>query len=138
MSQLKPTLITFRGYIALITPHRHLTLGEMSALRNAVNAVLGSDYRRVIIDLAMVDVDCSGAGELIHYYIQARQAGAFIGLMNLTKRVSNLMVIAKLATVFPLIHGNVFAKSTPHGMPAGPNVPPTVPLAGKPGLKRAA
>src|ERR1017187_5884477 len=87
MPRLKPTLLTFRGNIAVLQPHRALTLGELASLRNAMSAVIGSGYRRIILDLAEVDVDPVGLGELIMYFAQARHAGAFIGLMNLTQSV---------------------------------------------------
>lgn len=114
---MKPSLTTFRGYIAVIKPEGHLVHGELDDLRN-VMAVAFAEYRRIIIDLGDVDkIDAGGLGELVSYRNRAREVGAFLALTKLTKRLRDLLVITKLITVFPIIDNDVLEEDDPNERP---------------------
>jgi anti-sigma B factor antagonist len=45
-------------------------------------------------------VDSAGLGELVSAYTTVKNAGGTLKLLNITKKVSDLLVITKLVTVF--------------------------------------
>ena len=79
-----------------------ITLGEGSVtLRDAVKDVLSKGSKNILLNLADVDyIDSSGLGELVSAFTAVKNAGGDLKLVNLTKKVSDLLVITKLATVF--------------------------------------
>ncbi len=111
---LTTKLATFRGYIAVVKPQGRLVLGATEKFRTAMAAAIGNDYRRIVIDLGQVNkIDCAGLGELVRFYVQARDAGAWLALTNVTRRVRDLLVITKLITVFPIIVDDVISNDEP-------------------------
>lgn len=79
-----------------------IDIGEGSVtLRDAVRKLLDEGRRKIVLNLASVRyIDSSGLGELITAYVTAKNRGATVKLLNLTKRVDDLMQITKLSTVF--------------------------------------
>jgi anti-sigma B factor antagonist len=79
-----------------------IDIGEGSvALREAVRKLLDEGRKKIVLNLASVRyIDSSGLGELISAYVTAKNRGATLKLLNLTKRVDDLMQITKLSTVF--------------------------------------
>lgn len=79
-----------------------ITLGEgTTAVRNTVRDVLESGGKKILIDLADVSsIDSAGIGALISAYITVTNNGGQVRLMNLTKKVHELLAITKLLTVF--------------------------------------
>ena len=56
---------------------------------------------RIILNLAQVSyIDSGGIGTMVSLFTSARAAGGDIKLLNLTKRVGDLLQITKLLTVF--------------------------------------
>jgi anti-sigma B factor antagonist len=57
--------------------------------------------RTLVVNLARVrSIDCGGLGALVDGYTTMREAGGEMRLANLTKRISDLLVITRLVTVF--------------------------------------
>ena len=55
----------------------------------------------LLIDLAGVSyIDSSGIGELVSAFTTVRNQGGDLKLLNLTKRIQDLLAITKLLTVF--------------------------------------
>ena len=79
-----------------------ITLGEGSGtLRDAVRDLVSKGSNKILLNLGDVDyIDSSGLGELVAAYTAVKNAGGDLKLVNLTKKVSDLLVITKLATVF--------------------------------------
>ena len=78
-----------------------ITLGEASGkLRSAVqDALQGS--KKILLNLADVNyIDSAGLGELVSAFTTVKNAGGELKLLNLTKKVRDLLVITKLLTVF--------------------------------------
>ena len=79
-----------------------VTLGEGSGtLRDAVRDLVSKGSNKILLNLGEVDyIDSSGLGELVAAYTAVKNSGGELKLVNLTKKVSDLLVITKLATVF--------------------------------------
>lgn len=79
-----------------------ITLGEgASTFRDELRKVLRRGNKRVLVDLGEVTyVDDSGIGELVCGFTIATNLGGQLKLLNLTKRVHDLLQITKLYTVF--------------------------------------
>ena len=78
-----------------------ITLGENSGkLRSAVQDAL-SGSKKILLNLADVNyIDSAGLGELVSAFTTVKNAGGELKLLNLTKKVRDLLVITKLLTVF--------------------------------------
>jgi anti-sigma B factor antagonist len=81
-----------------------ITLGEGSVqLRDAIRDVIAKGQRNVLVDLGEVSyIDSSGLGELVSAYTTARNQGAKLKLLKLTKKVHDLLQLTKLYTVFDI------------------------------------
>src|SRR5579875_4166174 len=79
-----------------------ITLGESSGkLRSAVHEALSAGSKKILLNLAEVNyIDSAGLGELVSAYTTVKNAGGELKLLNLTKKVRDLLVITKLLTVF--------------------------------------
>ncbi len=79
-----------------------ITLGEGSGtLRDEVRDLVAKGSKKILLNLADVSyIDSSGLGELVSAFTAVKNAGGDLKLVNLTKKVSDLLVITKLATVF--------------------------------------
>ena len=79
-----------------------ITLGEGSVqLRDAIRDLLAKVSKLIMLNLADVNyVDSSGIGELVSAYTTVRNQGGELKLLNLTKKVHDLLQITKLYTVF--------------------------------------
>ena len=79
-----------------------ITLGEGSALlRTMVRQLLDQGRRYIVLNLADVSyIDSSGIGELVSSFTAVKKEGGELKLLNLTKKVHDLLLITKLFTVF--------------------------------------
>jgi anti-sigma B factor antagonist len=81
-----------------------ITLGEGSVqLRDAIRDLIGKGQKHILLDLGDVNyIDSSGLGELVSAYTTARNQGAALKLLKLTKKVHDLLQLTKLYTVFDI------------------------------------
>ena len=81
-----------------------ITLGEGSVqLRDAVRDLLSKGNKQILVNLGDVNyIDSSGIGELVSAYTATRNQGGELKLLNLTKKVHDLLQITKLYTVFDI------------------------------------
>lgn len=81
-----------------------ITLGEGSVqLRDAVRDLLSKGHKHILLNLADVNyIDSSGIGELVSAFTTVRNQGGELKLLNLTKKVHDLLQITKLYTVFDI------------------------------------
>ena len=88
--------------IIIIDLSGRLTMGEASAaLRDEIHDEVGHGFRKVLLNLADVTyIDSAGLGELTAAYTSVKNREGQLKLLNLTKRVHDLMQITKLYTVF--------------------------------------
>ena len=81
-----------------------ITLGEGSVqLRDAIRDLISKGQKGILLDLGDVNyIDSSGLGELVSAYTTARNQGATLKLLKLTKKVHDLLQLTKLYTVFDI------------------------------------
>jgi len=79
-----------------------ITLGEgSSALRDTLRDMVGQGHKKMLLNLGDVSyIDSSGIGELVSGFTTVTNQGGQLKLLNLTKRVKDLLQITKLYTVF--------------------------------------
>jgi anti-sigma B factor antagonist len=79
-----------------------LTLGEATkAIRYTINDLLENGGKKIVLNLTDVNyIDSAGIGELLRTFTTVTNKGKQLKLLNLTKRIRELLVIAKLLTVF--------------------------------------
>jgi anti-sigma B factor antagonist len=79
-----------------------ITLGVGSALlRKTIRELLDEQRTLILLNLADVDyIDSSGIGELVSAYMGVKNRGGTMKLLQLTKKVHDLLQLTKLFTVF--------------------------------------
>ena len=79
-----------------------ITLGEGSVLlRDSIRDLIAKGSKRILLNLGDVTyIDSSGIGELVSAFTTVRNQGGELKLLNLTKKVHDLLQITKLYTVF--------------------------------------
>ena len=79
-----------------------ITLGEGSVvLRDQVRDLLAKGQKKILLNMAEVTyIDSSGIGELVSAFTTVRNQSGELKLLNLTKKVHDLLQITKLYTVF--------------------------------------
>ncbi len=79
-----------------------MTLGEGDEiLKDKVNSLLNQGSRKLVLNLAEVPyIDSAGLGEVVRTYTTVSRQGGSLKLLNLTKRIEDLLSITKLLTVF--------------------------------------
>jgi len=92
------------GDVTVIDMDGRITLGEGSALlRDLVREKLGSGHRKILMNLAGINyIDSTGLGELVSGYRFVKSEGGELKLLNLNKKVTDLLQITKLYTVFDI------------------------------------
>lgn len=90
------------GDVVVIDVSGRITLGEgSSSLRDGIRDLLNKGQRKILLNLGDVSyIDSSGIGELVSGYTSVANQGGKLKLLNLTKRVRDLLQITKLYTVF--------------------------------------
>ena len=88
--------------VVVLDARGRITLGpETETLWQRVNAIIGAGRKRIVLELGNVDyIDSAGLGVLASSAASARRAGGELKLVNLTKRVHDLMQITRLSTLF--------------------------------------
>jgi len=79
-----------------------ITIGEGTViLRDTIRKLLDAGNRKFVLNLSNCDyIDSSGLGELVTSFTTVRNSGGDLKLVNLTRRVQDLLQITKLLTVF--------------------------------------
>jgi anti-sigma B factor antagonist len=90
--------------VVVIDISGRITLGEGCAqLRELIRDQLTKGNKNVLLNLADVTyIDSSGIGELVSAFTAVSNQGGQLKLLNLTKKVHDLLQITKLYTVFDI------------------------------------
>ena len=90
--------------ITIVDLSGRITLGEGSVLlRDLVRDLVTKGQRKILVNLGDVTyIDSSGIGELVSAFTTVRNQGGELKLLNLTKKVHDLLQITKLYTVFDI------------------------------------
>ncbi len=90
------------GEVTVIDLKGKMTLGEGDELlRDKVNSLIQQNLKKIVLNLAEVPyIDSAGLGEIVRTYTTVSRQGGQLKLLNLTKRITDLLSITKLLTVF--------------------------------------
>jgi anti-sigma B factor antagonist len=90
------------GDVTVIDVAGRITLGEgSSVLRDAMRDLVSKNQKKILLNLGEVSyIDSSGIGELVSGFTTVTNSGGALKLLNLNKRVKDLLQITKLYTVF--------------------------------------
>ena len=99
------------GNVTVIDVAGRITLGEgSSALRETLRDLVAKNQNKILLNLADVSyIDSSGIGELVSGYTTVTNTGGSLKLLNLNKRVKDLLQITKLYTVFEVFEDEAAA-----------------------------
>jgi len=90
------------GDVYVLDIRGKITLADGTTdIRDAISDILGSGGKKIILNLTGVNfVDGSGIGELVRTYTKVAKAGVELRLLNVTRKLWELLVITKLLFVF--------------------------------------
>jgi anti-sigma B factor antagonist len=90
------------GDVVVLDLKGKVTLGQGDELlKDKVNSLVNQGHRKIVLNLADVPyVDSAGLGEIVRTYTTVSRQGGSMKLLNLTKRITDLLAITKLLTVF--------------------------------------
>jgi len=88
--------------VSIVDLSGKITIGEGTiVLKDAVRNLLQRNEKKILLNLADVSyIDSSGIGELVSSFTTVGNQGGKLKLLNLTKKVHDLLSITKLLTVF--------------------------------------
>ena len=88
--------------VSVVDLSGRITLGEgCSQLRELIRDLLAKGQKNILLNLGEVTyIDSSGIGELVSGFTAVSNQGGHLKLLNLTKKVHDLLQITKLLTVF--------------------------------------
>ncbi len=90
------------GDVTILDLKGKMTLGEGDIiLKDKVNSLALQGKTRIVLNLADVPyIDSAGLGEIVRTYTTMSRQGGNLKLLSLTKRITDLLSITKLLTIF--------------------------------------
>jgi|SRR5215207_3403246 anti-anti-sigma factor len=90
------------GDVTILDLKGKITIGSGDVvLRNSMQEIMNSGATKVLINMRDVStIDSSGIGELVSAYTTATNRGAKLKLFNLPAKVTDILTITQLITVF--------------------------------------
>jgi anti-sigma B factor antagonist len=91
------------GDVAIVKVTGDITLGKGGdvILKDKINSLLQQGQRKLVLDLGDVSyVDSAGLGQLVQVHATTTRQGGTLKLLNVTKRLRDLLVVTKLLVVF--------------------------------------
>ena len=90
------------GDVMVLDLKGKVTLGEGDELlKDKINSLIQQDRKQLVLNLEAVPyIDSAGLGEIVRTYTTVSRQGGNLKLLNLTKRITDLLSITKLLTVF--------------------------------------
>jgi anti-sigma B factor antagonist len=86
----------------IVELHGKITIGAGDLqMREAIHAALAAGCHKILVDMKDVTtIDSSGVGELVGCYTTATHKGAKLKLLNLPPKISDVLTVTQLITVF--------------------------------------
>jgi anti-sigma B factor antagonist len=99
------------GDVTVVDAVGRITLGEgASTFRDTIRDLVASGHKKLLLNLGEVSyIDSSGIGEMVSGFTTVANQGGTVKLLNLTKRVKDLLQITKLYTVFEVFEDEAAA-----------------------------
>jgi len=90
------------GDVTILDVTGKMTLGEGDEiLKDKVHSLALQGRKKIVLNLAGVPyIDSAGLGEIVRTYTTVSRQGGNLKLLGLTKRITDLLSITKLLTVF--------------------------------------
>ena len=90
------------GDVTILDLKGKMTLGEGDELlKDKINSLIHQGQKNLLLNLEGVPyIDSAGLGEIVRTYTTVSRQGGALKLVNLTKRITDLLSITKLLTVF--------------------------------------
>jgi anti-sigma B factor antagonist len=91
------------GDVAIVKVTGDITLGKGGdvILKDKINSLLQQGQRKLVLDLGDVSyVDSAGLGQLVQVHATTTRQGGTLKVLNVTKRLRDLLVVTKLLVVF--------------------------------------
>jgi len=91
------------GEVMIVDVSGKITLGDGGdvILKDKMQSLVQQGYKKVLLNLGDVSyVDSAGLGEIVQCYATVAKNGGTLKLVNVTKRIKDLLSITKLLTVF--------------------------------------
>ena len=90
------------GGVTILDLSGKMTLGEGDELlREKIASLVNAGQKSLLLNLEGVPyIDSAGLGEIVRTYTTVSRQGGKLKLLNLTKRIQDLLAITKLLTVF--------------------------------------
>jgi anti-sigma B factor antagonist len=90
------------GDVTILDLKGKMTLGEGDELlKDKVHSLLNQGQKKILLNLGAVPyIDSAGLGEIVRAYTTVSRQGGKMKLVNVTKRIEDLLSITKLLTVF--------------------------------------
>lgn len=90
------------GSVMILDLKGKITLGEGDeALKDKINSLILQGHKKMLLNFGDVPyIDSAGLGEIVRTYTTVSRQGGQLKLVNLTKRITDLLSITKLLTVF--------------------------------------
>ena len=94
------------GGVTIVDISGRIELGEESAaLRDLVRDLLSKGHKQILLNLGDVHyIDSAGLGSLVSAAASMRKQEGELKLLNLTNKVTNVMQITRLYTVFDIMN----------------------------------
>lgn len=92
------------GDVSILDVEGKILLGEGDVqLKRKIDELIERNETKLLLNLANVPyMDSGGLGEIVRSYTTVKRAGGDLKLLNATKRISDLLTITKLITVFEI------------------------------------
>jgi anti-sigma B factor antagonist len=92
------------GDVTILDVEGKILLGEGDVqLKRKIDELIERNETKLVLNLANVPyMDSGGLGEIVRSYTTVKRAGGELKLLNATKRISDLLTITKLITVFEI------------------------------------
>jgi anti-sigma B factor antagonist len=101
------------GNVALIDISGRIVAGESLLLRDSVRELIAFHETNIVLNLQQVPyIDSAGIGELVSALVAVRRYGGSLKLLNLSRRVREVLEIVKLLSVFPVFDSEAEALAT--------------------------
>lgn len=99
------------GDVTVIDAVGRITLGDgASTFRDTIRDLASTGHKKLLLNLAEVSyIDSSGIGEMVSGFTTVSNQSGVVKLLNLTKRVKDLLQITKLYTVFEVFEDETAA-----------------------------
>jgi anti-sigma B factor antagonist len=92
------------GSVVIVDLGGRVTVGEGAALlRKTIDEVVAAKHKQVVLNLKDLSyVDSAGLGEMVKALTSVRDSGGELKLMNPQPRITHLLEITKLSTLFSI------------------------------------